>query len=456
MSTIPPVAEMTSQATRKMLLAEPVRAAPKGWSGTGLDQSLLMDLTGKYLLSRGRTPILEIAEALKLPAVVIDEVLQIMRQDTLIEINRQGITDAGIECRLTDNGRIRAHEALQRNRYIGPAPIPLDQFASQVHAQAAAQPSVNDVILAQAFHDLVIPKDLADRLGAAINSRRAVLMYGPAGSGKTFLAERLARLLPGTVAIPFAIAVGGEIIQMFDPLVHRPLLAPENSGAQVRTVLPRTDRRWITCHRPVVLTGGELTLDMLDLRFDASTGFYQAPPHVKAMGGLFIVDDLGRQLVAPRDLMNRWIVPLERGVDYLTTHSGLKFEIPFELKVVFSTNYPPSKLADDAFLRRFGHKIHIGSISPRDYKRIFEQACLEQGVAFSNSAFEWLLVTKHARERRPLLAAYPKDLVGRICDIASYRRQAAQMTNEMLEQAWQTYFLADTDPDVEANTFGTA
>jgi Mn-dependent DtxR family transcriptional regulator len=430
--------------------------APSSCQASGLEAAVLVDLTAKYVLTHGRSRLIDLVAALKLSPAVVNEVLQLMRQDALIEITRQGISDAGIECRLTENGRARATESMRQSRYVGPAPVTLEQYSKIVRAQAETLPTIDRTAMIEAFGDLIIARDVADRLGAAMNSRRALLLYGPAGSGKTFLAERLALLLPGGVFIPYAVIVGADIIQIFDPLIHRPLSEVTETRPEPFVASARHDRRWLLCQRPMVLTGGELTLNMLDLRYDPNAGFYQAPPHVKAMGGLYIVDDLGRQLVAPRELMNRWIVPLERGVDYLTTNGGMKFEVPFEVKVVFSTNFSPSRLADEAFLRRFGHKIHIGSVSPRDYQRLFEQSCMQQGVKFVRSAFEWLLAELHSREKRPLLAAYPRDIVGRVAEVAQYHGRSAELSIELLEHAWQTYFISNTEPDVEANTFGTA
>ncbi len=456
MSAVLPQAPGGLIAARPQDAVTGTHRAPLRMADTGIEKSMLVDLTSKQLLTRGRLLLRELVEHLKLSASIVEELLQAMRQEGLIEINRQGSNDLGMDARLTEAGRARAQDALKRNRYVGAAPVSLDTFTALVHEQTALMPSIDRALVRRAFSDLVVPNDLLDRLGAAMNSRRAILLYGQPGSGKSFLGQQLSRLLPGSTLVPYAIAIGGEIVQVFDSYIHRPIATAAEPGQASRAVASRGDRRWVNCHRPVVIAGGELTIEMLDLRFDATLGFYQAPPHIKALGGLFMIDDLGRQLVSSRDLMNRWIVPLERRVDYLTMHTGYKFEIPFEMTVVFSTNFAPTELADEAFLRRFGHKIHVGAISPRDYKKLFEQACTELGVLFSNDAFEWLLVERHARLKRPLLAAYPRDLVGRVRDLALYHGDNPAMTPEMLEHAWQTYFLVNSDPDVESNTFGVA
>lgn len=265
-----------------------------------------------------------------------------------------GASDAEAQYHLSESGRARAIEALERNHYAGPAPVSLDAYAAAVGAESSGRDRLDAPAVHRLFEKFIMPKAAVDELGAAIRSGRAVLLYGPAGSGKTYLAEHLAMLMPGIVSIPHAVLVGGEIVQFFDPLVHATVPGElEQSSGLVR---PDHDLRWVACKRPVVLTGGELSLQMLDLQFDPVTRYYQAPPHIKANGGLLIVDDLGRQLVSPRELMNRWIVPLSRGRDFLSLHTGFKFAVPFDMSVVFSTNLKPSELADEAFLRRFGYE----------------------------------------------------------------------------------------------------
>jgi len=291
------------------------------------------------------------------------------------------------------------------------------------------------------FHGVVITPHVRDQFGGAMNSGRAIFLYGPAGSGKTFIAEHLRSLLHGHVAIPHAITVDDEIIQVFDPFVHKPIQASPPAGNTLDRKIPR-DARWVECERPVAITGGELTLAMLDLEFDRSAGYYRAPPHVKANNGILIIDDLGRQLVSPRELMNRWIVPLDRHRDYLTFHSGYKFMVPFDVVVIFSTNLNPADLADPAFMRRLGHKIHVGALTEDEYKAIFRQVCEEFEIAYVETVFEHLLHNHHQRKQRPLLACYPKDLLGQVRDFARYEGAEPQLTVQAIDRAWDNYFVA--------------
>jgi hypothetical protein len=232
---------------------------------------------------------------------------------------------------------------------------------------------------------------------------------------------------------------------VYDPTVHRP--ADTAAADPGRVMRADVDRRWVKCYRPFVVTGGELSIRMLDLQFDEVSRFYQAPPHVKANGGMLLVDDLGRQQISPQDLMNRWITPLDRQHDYLTTHTGFKFSVPFDLALIFSTNLSPAAIADEAFLRRFGYKIHVGPVDAAVYRKIFENVCAASGVPFDAPSFDWLLNSRHPASGRPLLASYPRDLIGRIRELAEYEESPAAMTTEALDRAWSTYFVTAEPAD---------
>jgi hypothetical protein len=283
---------------------------------------------------------------------------------------------------------------------------------------------------------VLVRDGVLDQFGAAMNSGRAIFVYGPAGSGKTYIVERLAGLLAGEVYVPFAILVGNQVIQVFDPNVH------ERAGGGdegLQFLHGAADSRWVRCKRPVVLTGGELTLQLLDLQFDHASRFYMAPPQLKANNGLFIIDDLGRQLVRPKDLMNRWIVPLDRRVDYLALHTGEKFLVPFDVAVVFSSNLQPGKLADDAFLRRLGYKIHLGALDAALYRELCRQVARALGLRCSERVIDYI-VERFEAEKRPLLACTPRDLLCQVRDRACYRGLDAEVTEPLVAWAWDNYF----------------
>lgn len=411
-------------------------AAPGSLAETGLPLPILADLAGKLLLLSGQLRLVELARMLRLPATVVDELLEFMRGEKLVHLVSRGITHGDVVFGLSDSGRLRAAEALQRCRYTGPAPVPLAAYVLQVRRQAVAGMRVTRADLESAYAGVALAAELRDRIGAALNSGRPLFFYGPPGSGKTFLAESLARLLQGSIAVPYAFLVDNEVVQVFDPLVHHPL--PEKAATALG---PRHhgDRRWLRCRRPIAITGGELRLETLDLRYDQTAGFYQAPPQVKANNGLFIVDDLGRQQVSPEQLLNRWLVPLDRGRDHLVLHTGSSFAVPFDMILAFSTNLAPYDVADEAFLRRLGYKIHVGPLADGEYREIFRQACAAAGIGYTETAAAELLELHH-RQRCPPLACHPFDLLGMIRDFAVYRGIEPRVDAETLRHAWHSHF----------------
>lgn len=431
---------MTVLAEQIHLQEQPsLPASPRTVEESGLHLFFLVELTAKILFLRGRLKLSELAHCLRLPASVVDGVLRHMRTERLCEVPHRGNTDGDIHYNLTDTGRARASEFFQKSQYAGAAPVSLTAYIQQVRRQAISGMGVTLGDLDTAFEGLVVRQHLREQLGAAMNSGRALFLYGPAGSGKTFLAEQMLRLLSGCIAVPHAICVDDSVIQVFDPIVHKPI-AQEASAQHAFYRERYLDERWVVCSRPVSLCGGELTLDNLNLYFDPTTRFYQAPPHVKANNGLFIIDDLGRQVVSPQQLMNRWIVPMDRGHDYQALHNGYKFAIPFDVILVFSTNMTPRDIADEAFLRRIGYKIHVGPLDEAEYRRIFQAVCDEKGVPYSDAAFEYLVREHHHKENRPLLACYPRDIIGQIRDFAMFRQATPELTNKSLDWAWRNYF----------------
>ena len=443
-------------APRAAASAGSLPAAPQTLEDTGLSTGFLTDLLAKTLLQGGTGRLVELGTRLCLGGALVDTLCQAMRRDGLLEVTRRGQNEADVEFELTLAGRARALDAFSRSAYLGPAPVPAEAYAARVQAQAADRHPVTLRGARAAFAGVVLADELVDRLGTAMNAARPMLLHGPAGSGKTYIARGLARLLPGPVAVPHAISVQDEVIRVFDPLCHRPVSADPGTSA-TRGGLDsrqRADARWMLCERPVVACGGELTLEMLDLGFDPRAGYYEAPPHLKANNGLFIVDDLGRQRVTPRELMNRWIVPMERRHDHLTLRQGARFTVPFELMLVFSSNLSPRDL-DDAFLRRIGHKIEVGPVDAPAYARIFEDACADEGVPFDAAGLAHLLERLHPRHGRPLLACHPRDLLRLVASRARYLEVEPTLDAGLLDWAWRTHF-GDAAPAAGAAASATA
>ena len=410
---------------------------------TGLSFQFIVELLTKALFLRGQMRLMDLVSYAKLPVAVLEPLLAFMRTERMCEAVRSSEAETAIAYNLTELGRLRAEDYLRKNQYVGPAPVSLSVYIKQVSQQSVGNMHVTREQLLRVFDGIVIKEGILKQFGAAMNSGRAIFVYGPAGSGKTFIAEHLAGLLSGDVAIPHAIVVDNEVIQIFDPLTHHPSIPMDRAGSLGLDRRMQSDQRWVTCHRPVIKTGGELTLSMLDLAFDESVRFYQAPPQVKANNGLLIIDDLGRQLVPAIDIMNRWIVPLDRHVDYLALHTGKKFMLPFDVIVVFSTNLPPSKLADEAFLRRLGYKIYVGPLSENEYRIITKQVCDELDIPFTEDGFNYLLHEHHYKSGKPLSACIPRDILEQLRDVARYEGESATMSRELLDWAWNNYFTHD-------------
>jgi len=339
---------------------------------------------------------------------------------------------------LTDEGKRWTIDALERLRYTGPAPVTIEEFTNQVSLQKLTNELITYERIRKSLGDLTFDDSIVEQCGPALNSGRAMLLYGPPGNGKTSVAFRLAGVFNDVIYVPYAVSIEGQIIRVHDPSIHRPLKTEPAASDEVTTSFLRTDEfdaRWVPCRRPFVMAGGELTLEMLDLRYDPTGHFYEAPLHVKALGGCFIIDDFGRQLVRPTDLLNRWIVPLESRVDYLKLHTGKTFSIPFEELIVFSTNLEPEDLMDTAFLRRLPYKIEIGAPSLDLYRQIFEKECARQGLAMPDQAFEFI-VHKIVDEKELELAAYhPRFIVDQVVATCRFMGQKPHFEPRFIEYA---------------------
>jgi hypothetical protein len=409
----------------------------------GLHPDTLSQLLLKTLIA-GEAGGTTLADKLRLPYSILDALIQHARVEKLIEVRgASGAGSAGYRYALTDLGRDRANQFMEVNRYIGPAPVPLEQYNAYVRASAAARPYLNRDRLATGFEHLVVSRGLMDQLGPAVNSGKSLFLYGAPGNGKTVVAEGIGRALGADIHVPNAIDVDGQIITMFDPVNHQ--LIATQSGSQSVITTATHDRRWESIRRPVVVVGGELTLEMLDLTFNPISRFYEGPIQLKANNGVFVVDDFGRQRIPPRDLLNRWIVPLESRVDFLTLHTGRKFEVPFNVFIVFATNLKPESLADEAFLRRIPYKIRAKNPTMDEYVKIFELNCRKRGLAFDPVMVEYLSRKYYQPRRLEMRACHPRDLVEQVVDICRYQHREPSITRELLDAACGSYFLEETE-----------
>ena len=418
-------------------------APPSTLQETGLHPDTLSQLMLKTLVA-GEASGTGLSEKLRLPYSVLDALIQHARVEKLIEVRgAAGVGSAGYRYALTDLGRDRANQFLDTSRYVGPAPVSLGQYNAYVRACMAARPYVKKETLATGFESLIVNKTMFDQLGPAVNSGKSLFLYGAPGNGKTVVAEGIGRALGDSMHIPHAIDVDGQTITMYDPVNHQPMAQPD-AGTQSVVTAAVYDRRWEPIRRPVVVVGGELTLEMLDLTFNPIARFYEAPIQMKANGGVFVVDDFGRQRIPPRDLLNRWIVPLESRVDFLTLHTGRKFEIPFNVLIIFATNLKPESLADEAFLRRIPYKILAKNPTMDEYCKIFELNCRKRGLTFDPVMVEYLHRKYYQPRKLQMRACHPRDLLEQVVDLCRYRGETPVITRELLDAACGSYFLEES------------
>jgi hypothetical protein len=385
----------------------------------GISEADLMNLLVKTLYSGKVDTGSKIAEALCVPGRVAEELLNAAVARKLAET--LGASEASTEIRyaLTDLGRRRAFEALEVSQYVGPAPVSLAAYHARIHYQRITNETVGRRRVADAFADLVMTPEFVDRLGPGINSGRCILLYGPPGNGKTTIAEKVGKIFEDVVFIPHCIEVEGQIIKIFDPSIHESILSerPRQTASLRREEI---DRRWVPCRRPIIVTGGELTLEMLDLKFSVHSRFYEAPLHMKALNGTFIIDDFGRQLVSPEDLLNRWIVPLQSRIDYLKLHTGKSFSIPFDELIIFSTNMDPQDLMDPAFLRRIPYKIATEAPARDEFKTIFTAVAAQDGLDLSEEMFAFVLEELTVRNNFQLACYQPRFIVDQVISACKY------------------------------------
>ena len=415
----------------------PLPPEPQSVEQTGLSISFLADLALKTLYLRGQMTMSELATSLGLPITnVTDKVMEFLKGERLVEIRGgTGLSSAGYQFVIVDRGSEKAQEALNRSGYVGKAPVPLATYIAAVQRQTVSNITVSQEELARAFAHMVIPRETLGQLGPAINSGRSIFLFGPPGNGKTTIAEVLVSLLRGEVVLPYAVEVDQQVIKVYDQVYHRAALDPVVADRL------RFDHRWVVSKRPIVMTGGELTLETLDLIYDETSKFYEAPFQMKANGGIFMVDDFGRQRVSPKDLLNRWIVPLEKRVDYLTLHTGKKIEIPFDMLIVFSTNLDPADLVDEAFLRRIRYKIGIEAPTVAQYEEIFKRMCARKEIEYRADALSQILA-HYRRKNLGLRSCHPRDILEQLHDTARFLGRPAELSPDLIDMACESYFVS--------------
>lgn len=426
----------------------PFPPLPKSLADLDVSFDLVLKLVLKHLFVGGSLRTDKLAALLAIPVSLLEEPIQFLRTESLIEARSAGASTISglLEYSLVDRGRQRAMTYMAENSYCGPVPVSLNAYRKQALVQTVKNQVIDQSRVREVFSNIVIREETLTKIGAAINSGRSIFIYGSAGVGKSFLASLMVKLLYGDIVIPHAVLVEGQIVRVFDQANHIPVEGETVALEGLPTIHkePKShDERWVCCQRPVIFAGGELGLSMLDLQYQPDTKFYEAPLQMKANGGIFMIDDLGRQEVDSKLLLNRWIVPLENGVDYLSLHTGNKFQIPFDVIPVFATNLKPKELADEAFLRRLGYKIGIDYLNEDEYRKVFSQYCLANDLKYDDAYVDYLLNQHYRPTGTPLVACHPRDLICQVIDYTLYEGETPHITESLLSKAWGTYFVSE-------------
>jgi len=405
-------------------------AAPQSVRDTGLRRGFLEELATKILFLYGELSLVELAERMCLSLVAVEEIFQFLRNEHLCEV--KGMSWGSHRIVASSQGRTRAMELLALSQYAGPAPVPIETYSLRVRAQSVQQTVINPSNLLRAFQQIVIDEDIVSRIGAAVVSGTSLFLYGPSGTGKTSLTECLPAIFEDAVWIPHAVEVDNQVIAVYDPGIHRPV---------DKSFSDEFDKRWVLCHRPRVIAGGELSMEMLDLQFSTTSRLYTAPLQLKANNGVLVIDDFGRQRIRPEELLNRWMTPLDRRVDFLSLPGGRKFEVPFDVFVLFATNLDPSELIDEAFLRRIPYKIKLSYVTPQQFRRIFRNVTDALLLDYDDALVECLIGLITTVFKQPLRPCYARDIVQQVFWTAAFRQQELRLNEKIIESACRNYFL---------------
>lgn len=433
----------------------PVVAAPEPTSmaEVGLTEQVIIDLTLKTIRHLGKPSAYDLGERMAIPTPVLNEILELMKEDGLVEIGGAvGGRHVEYSFILTDRGKQRASEALARNGYLGPAPLPFSRYLEIQQQQSVRQARVTPERVREALRELVLPTELLESVGAAITSGRSMMLYGPSGNGKSSITTAIRDMFSGTVLIPYAVEVDGQVIRIYDERVHRPAEPDDPEAAGPGSPILRTarqDARLVRCERPIVMVSGELTLETLELQYASAGHFYNAPPQMQANGGVLVIDDLGRQSVRPEELLNRWITPMQSGWDQLRLHTGGTVSVPFDVMLAFSTNLQPHELGDEAFFRRIRHKVVVPNPTREEFVSILERACEAHNVTFHQDGLDVLLGV-YAGGGREFRGCHPGDIIANLVDLARFRSIEPELTADQVEAAIASYFV-EGDSDNVAN-----
>ena len=416
---------------------------PETLEDTGLAASVLQQLILKMFYSQGEMLGRELSEKLGLKFSLIEEIITLFKHQRFIEAKKSlGMGNSTVLFALTETGRNQARECLESNQYTGPAPVPLYQYSHVVRRQRRAEGWLTPEALQQAYHRMVVTPRILAQIGPAVSSGNSFLIYGQPGNGKTFLAEALINLDDSCVYVPYALDCQGTIVQVYDPLYHQPVQDAEEQS--VFSSGPQHDRRWIKCRRPFIVTGGELTLGMLDLNYNATSKVYDAPYQLKANNGIYLIDDFGRQQCTPAEVLNRWIVPMERRVDYLKFNSGGKITVPFEAFLIFSTNLNPEQLGDEAFLRRIQYKMLLRSPDEQEFKTIFQKFCESRSLPHHDHLIAHFIEKHYRKTKRAFRRCHPRDVISHAIDLIHFEKLPFELTGDLLDRAFESCFLEET------------